>query len=413
MKEEKVKFLEKGSRLVLRTICIAVFTLLLAGVAFASGASRARAPDFLSDGDVMEAARPLIAAEEEYYNIESVELLNMESFYAEDGTVQSDCTLLFHMCLKAQSMEELPYIAGMLDAVGVSAIEDCTAEQVQAACESGVAQGVLAASYSISNYDEAAAAIVQEIDGFSDDFGDMIELAFTIRITQTEDGQVNEVLGLGDGGRTFPLEEYFPEDAATMKQNGRKNTAEVLKQVAENELTVQPRALAPLYYRVRARDYARTYSSEATYNQTCPHGKHNINLSKYNSSYTYYCHTDCANFVSQAIQHGYIPLDSSSYDNGWYVESKNWKTVTGMRRYFYVLKGYWKVSDYESCNAGGIIINSNAPKEYYHVNMCVQNDTVTRAYAAHNADHNNKSYSQGYWGSDTVLYYQFTRTTID
>ncbi len=390
---------------------IAVFTLLLTGATFASGVSRESAPNFLSDGDVMEAAQPLIAAEEEYYNIASVELLNMESFYAEDGTVQADCTLLFHMCLKAQSMEELPYIAGMLDAVGVSTIEDCTGEQVQAACESGVARGILAAADSISNYDEAAAAIVQEIDGYSDDFGKMIELAFTIRINHTEDGQVSEVLGLGDGGRTFPLEEYFPEDAAVMKQNGRKNTAEVLSRAAENELTVQPRALAPLYYRVRARDYARTYSSEAAYNQTCPHGNHYINLSKYNSAYTYYCHNDCANYVSQAILAGYIPTTSG--DSGWNVGSYQWRTVTGMRNYFYANHFYWTSSNYEKCNAGGIIINQDAKGNYYHVNMCVQNDTVTRAYAAHNADHNNKSYSQGYWGSDTVLYYQFTRTTTD
>lgn len=404
-----MKFLEKSSRLVLRTICIAVFTLLLAGVAFASGISRERAPDTLSDGDVLEAAQPLLAAEKEYYNIESVELLNMESYYAEDGTVESDCTLLFHMCLKAQSMEELPYIAGMLDAVGASTIEDCTGEQVQAACESGVAQGISLSADSSASYDEAAAAIVQEIDGYSDDFGNMIELAFTIRIIHTQDGQVNEVLGLGDGGRTFPLEEYFPEDASVMRQNGRKNTAEVLKQVAENELTVQPRALAPLYYRVRARDYARTYSSEATYNQTCPDGKHYINLSKYNSTYRYYCHVDCANYVSQAMRAGYIPLDYS--DSGWSVGSYNWRTVTGMRDYFYTMKHFWSPSNYENCNAGGIIINQHADGDYYHVNMCVQNDTVTRAYAAHNADHCNKSYTQGYWGSDIVLYYQFIRTT--
>lgn len=332
----------------------------------------------------------------------------MESFYAEDGTIESDCTLLFHMCLKAQSMEELPYIAGMLDAVGASTIEDCTGEQVQAACESGVAQGILPATSSRASYDQAAAAIVQEIDGFSEDFGEMIELAFTIRINHTQSGQINEVLGVGDVG-TFPLEEYFPEDASVMRQNGRKNTVEVLKQVAENELTVQPGALVPLYYRVRARDYARTYSSEATYNQACPHGFHYISLSKYNSSYTVQCHADCANFVSQAIRAGAFPVNYG--DKGWFVGSYNWNTVTGMRYYFCVLNDYWKSSNYENCNAGGIIINQNSKGEFTHVDMCVQNDTVNRKYAAHNNDHDNKSYSQGYWESDIVLYYVFTRTT--
>ena len=398
--------MEKGSRLVLRTICIAGFALLLAGVTFARGVSRESAPNFLSDGDVMEAAQPLIAAEEEYYNIASVELLNMESFYAEDGTVQADCTLLFHMCLQAQSMEELLYIAGMLDAVGVSTIEDCTGEQVQAACESGVARGILAAADSISNYDEAAAAIVQEIDGYSDDFGNMIELAFTIRINHTEDGQVNEVLGLGDGGRTFPLEEYFPEDAAVMKQNGRVATAQTLRRLSAASIRSDIVPSTPLYYRVLARDYAKTYSSEATYDQTCPHGRHYINRNKYNPAYTVQCHVDCANYVSQAMRAGQIPTTS-----GWNVGSYNWNTVTGMRKYFFVDSKYWMVSNYTSCNAGGIIINKNLNGDYYHVNMCVQNDTVTRKYAAHNADHNNKSYSQGYWGNDEVLYYQFYRTT--
>lgn len=405
-----MKFLEKGSRLVLRTICIAGFALLLAGVTFASGVSRESAPNFLSDGDVMEAAQPLIAAEEEYYNIASVELLNMESFYAEDGTVQADCTLLFHMCLKAQSMEELPYIAGMLDAVGVSTIEDCTGEQVQAACESGVARGILAAADSISNYDEAAAAIVQEIDGYSDDFGNMIELAFTIRINHTEDGQVNEVLGLGDGGRTFPLEEYFPEDAAVMKQNGQKATALILKRLAAAKPNTDLVTNCPLYYRVRARNYARKYSSEATASQTCPDGVSHINLNKYNPAYAYYCHLDCANYVSQAMRAGQIPTT-----NGWSVDSYNWRTVTGMRYYFYEAKQYWMRSNYASCNAGGIIINVkekvDGTKEYYHVNMCVQNDTVNRMYAAHNADHSNKPYSQYYWGSENVEFYVFYRST--
>lgn len=79
----------------------------------------------------------------------------------------------------------------------------------------------------------------------------------------------------------------------------------------------------------------------------------------------------------------------------------------GLWNYFYNTKHYWYVSNYEECNAGNIIINVNAQGVRYHVNMCVLNDTMNRAYAAHNADQCNKSYTRTYWGSEKVEYYNF------
>lgn len=377
------------------SLCLAL--LCLAQTAFA--AAPEATPQILSTSKILEAVSPLIEAEEEFYNINKISVTGEESIVKDDGTVDTICNIVMDMCLKAQSVEELPYVAGMLSELSANTAEECYAVASKAslrATEQLTSQETLLTSQ-----------LAPQLCDIAENIGNDITLTFTVAINTNPDGTVNQVLGCGDTNSsgsliTFPLEEYFPESAEAMFEQG----ADAVTEMRQNMRTANAEVMAtnPIYYRVKARDYAKKYSSEASSSKVCPHGRTNIDTSYYNDDYTYYCHVDCANFVSQAIRAGGIPTDST-----WYPGSYAWVNVGGLREYFYITKDYWYLSNYEKCNAGNIIINVSSSGGRYHVNMCVLNDTVNRAYAAHNADHSNKAYGRYYW-SDTVEFYKFYNT---
>lgn len=79
-----------------------------------------------------------------------------------------------------------------------------------------------------------------------------------------------------------------------------------------------------------------------------------------------------------------------------------------MKTYFTTTKNWWTASDFTNCNAGGIILLNNFSSAPYHAVMCVQNDTVTRAYSAHTNDRNAVVYSSSSsFGATSVSYYIF------
>lgn len=312
----------------------------------------------LSDDEILSAVSPLIKAEEAFYDVYDVSVEIIEDIEKPDGSYDVRCEIVFDMCLKADSVEEFPYVAGMLSEIGVS-----TAESVYAMSDN-LATTNRAANVTQQNL--IAAQMADEIKEIESNIGNDITLAFSVLINAEEDGTVNATMGCGEPNSdgeftTFPLSDYFPADAAEMFRTGASAVLNAEMQLASESVT--PYVVVPTDYdAIAARDYALTYSSNASYGEVCPHGNHYINLSYYNDDYTYYCHTDCANFVSQAI------------------------------------------------HAGGIIINSNS-SGMYHVNLCVLNDTVNHAYAAHNNDRRNMAFSSGYWG-DTTLYFSFMKNLL-
>lgn len=103
-----------------------------------------------------------------------------------------------------------------------------------------------------------------------------------------------------------------------------------------------------------------------------------------NSDYPYFdnsCHSDCADFVSQAMHEGGIPIDPGKWerlldgDYGW-----TWTFVPVLKDYM-LDKGYWDLSNYANCNAGNILLTSSS-----HIVMVVLNDGVTHRYAGHTRD---------------------------
>ncbi len=370
---------------ILISFCLALSCL--AQTAFAAATTNPRP---LDKKEVLEAVAPLIEAEKEFYHIDNISVTGETTTVKEDGTIDTTCNIVMDMCLKARSVEELPYGAGMLKELDKQTAEECYLAAASADAQIADPDARLAAQ---------AAPHLRDVAG---NIGNQIRLTFTVIINTNPDRTVNQVLGCGDADangvvRTFPLEGYFPDSAEDMFAQGADTVAELRETVSAAD--TEPTAMNPMYYRVVARNYAMKYSSEAPASKVCTHGRPNIDISYYNPDYNYHCHVDCANFVSQAIRAGAMPTDSK-----WDPGSPAWINVVDMKEYFYDTKGYWYLSNYEKCNAGNIIINKSARGGRYHVNMCVLNDTVNRAYAAHNADHSCKSYDRYYWDNYTEFY---------
>lgn len=390
----------KKAKLLRTIISVCLALLCMVQTTFAVVPETA-SPQLLNANEILDAVSPLIEEEAKHYNIRNISVTGESSTVKNDGTVDTICNIVMDMCLKAQSVEELPYAAGMLSELGVNSVEECYAAAANASLN--------ATAQSANQESLLAAQVIPQLSGIAESIGNDITLTFTVIINTDPDRTVNQVLGCGDTDSngsmvTFPLEAYFPESDEDLFAQGANAVSEMRGNISTTNAVVLPPDLDTgiVYFRNRARDYAKKYSSEAPASKKCEHGNSYIDQSYYNSAYTINCHVDCANFVSQAIHAGGIPTDSL-----WYPQSYAWVNVGGLRNYFYSTKHYWYVSNYEECTAGNIIINVNAENVRYHVNMCVLNDTVNHAYAAHNADHCNKSYSRTYWGSAKVEYYKF------
>ena len=146
------------------------------------------------------------------------------------------------MQLKAQRLEDLPYIKGLLNTVGVDSIDACTVENV---VEADVVKDIL--SPQIADISASVATSATTTNGtmredallnravslaatetvamameYSEYIGATSKITFDVLICTDSSGNIIEVLGLGgtEGPQytTFPLSDYFPqsEQAATM-----------------------------------------------------------------------------------------------------------------------------------------------------------------------------------------------------
>lgn len=378
------------------TLCLILAILCMVQPAFAADTVTSES-SILSVNEILQAVSPLIKAEEVYYDLSDVRVELIDETEKTDGSYDIRCKIIFGMRLRAESVDELPYVSGLLNSIGAS--------DVEYAYE--MSEGFANVSHiTITPQQSALAAqVIAEIKEIEENMGNDITVTFTVLLNVEEDGKVNFVMGCGEPDSdgvftTFPLSDYFPAEASEMYSQGASFAAETTRVV--NNYDVMPCLVPVNYDRIAARDYAMKYSSNATYNEMCVHGYHYINQSYYNSNnYTTYCHVDCANFVSQAVHAGGIAIDSI-----WYPGSSAWISVTSFYNYFVNTKRYLGPSTYESCNAGGIIINCDDTGDMYHINMCVLNDTVNHAYAAHNNDHKDTAYTSNYW-SNPVLFLKF------
>jgi len=109
-----------------------------------------------------------------------------------------------------------------------------------------------------------------------------------------------------------------------------------------------------------------------------------------NPYYVELCHNDCADFVSQGLYAGGIPMDSTWKRGTPANTTVAWVNTGYLKTYMLTTKSYWVASTYTSASAGGVLYTASS-----HVVMIVQNDTITRKYSTHTNDRNQVNYSNG------------------
>jgi RNA polymerase sigma-70 factor (ECF subfamily) len=158
--------------------------------------------------------------------------------------------------------------------------------------------------------------------------------------------------------------------------------------------TVLPQSL---YNRLTARDYPNRWTSNTT--KPCRPGSTTTQDSSYynNAEYCWYQCNDCANYVSQALHAGGIPMDSTWWGNKSST-SYTWRNVTPLRNYMLNTKKYWQVVGRWECVAGYPFRMTS----YEHIMMMVYNDGKSQLYSAHTSDQKQKAW----YGGSSVEYFK-------
>ena len=295
--------------------------------------------------------------------------------------------------LRYDSVESLPYMEGIKDRLNVSSLEKALEETEMSKHE--------LSALSKANPDLSEGKINELSSMLSSQYADAAEcigvatemaLDFIVKARIENNGIVDIKLYVDEAGTLNDAEKYIPKSSEALKSDGK---ADIDSFISRDELKNSPSSDKgyAAYNRINARDYALQYSSNA--NKYCNCGKlYGVDYSCWNNAQYPYtsslCHNDCADFVSQAMHAGGIPIEPGVWDRfndgnsgyglygGW-----TWTSVSALKEYM-TAKGYWGESTFAACNAGNILLTSES-----HITMVTLNDTVTHRYTAHTTDRHN------------------------
>lgn len=320
----------------------------------------------------------------QFYNINSInsEAMNSE---IEGTTFTTEVHTTLNTVLKADSVKELPYVQGMLEAGGVSKLATGTDGNVT------VAPTTISANINEAKKIKVAKAIEKKFADLEEYIGLSSDNNFWLYVeAEIVDGNLNldTINILAENiDRLVPIEDILPVSAAEQKSNGVAEMQAIINTpaiVQATESVVAPTAYAD-YRRIAARDYALSFVGEDV--QTCY--KHGTSCgirqdpSCYNANFSYYLHNDCANFVSQCLNAGDVWSDSV-----WYPDSYAWINTQGLKNYMLNTKGYWYASNFTNANAGAVLYTSSS-----HVVLITLNDTVTHRYTGHTNDRHDVNFA--------------------
>ncbi|MBC7195107.1 MAG: amidase domain-containing protein [Caldisericia bacterium] len=128
-------------------------------------------------------------------------------------------------------------------------------------------------------------------------------------------------------------------------------------------------------------NYANTYTSNTTNQVWCGDIYVYQNTNYYNPNYyAYYC-SDCANYVSQSVYAGGIPLDST-----WYPYTSSWTYCPDLNTYMW--SNYCYLTYYRPYAIPGSIcmMDQNDNNNPDHTTLIVYNDGSILKYSAHTHD---------------------------
>lgn len=337
------------------------------------------APNVISNTTINQLKSTAQNAIEQFFRESDKDLYSLVGFRFDDGEVtQSDGSVQYKTTvtvserLKAQSVEEMPYIAGYLDELGASSYATMAASDKAELAKSafGLDQDTALTEAQQNVVDTFVQSMDTTVEMFDEYIGETSDFTYHIKVSAPVAEPDNITLtGLDEFDNDVNINEYELRSYDEIYRNGAEDA-----QAAVQSMMISPAWVATKinnynsYNRIAARDYAYKY------------------WSSYNPAYTSYKGNggDCANFVSQCLHAGGIPTDAT-----WKADSVSWIRASAVPSYM-MNKGYATKTSYTNATAGSFAYTSSGAG---HAVLVTINDGAKIAYTAHTTDRKDAAFS--------------------
>ena len=337
------------------------------------------APNVISNTTINQLKATAQNAIEQFFRESDKDLYSLVGFRFDDGEVtQSDGSVQYKTTvtvserLKAQSVEEMPYIAGYLDELGASSYATMAASDKAELAKSafGLDQDTALTEAQQNVVDTFVQSMDTTVEMFDEYIGETSDFTYHIKVSALVAEPDNITLtGLDEFDNDVNINEYELRSYDEIYRNGAEDA-----QAAVQSMMISPAWVATKinnynsYNRIAARDYAYKY------------------WSSYNPAYTSYKGNggDCANFVSQCLHAGGIPTDAT-----WKADSVSWIRASAVPSYM-MNKGYATKTSYTNATAGSFAYTSSGAG---HAVLVTINDGAKIAYTAHTTDRKDAAFS--------------------
>lgn len=337
------------------------------------------APNVISNTTINQLKATAQNAIEQFFRESDKDLYSLVGFRFDDGEVtQSDGSVQYKTTvtvserLKAQSVEEMPYIAGYLDELGASSYATMAASDKAELAKSafGLEQDTALTEAQQNVVDTFVQSMDTTVEMFDEYIGETSDFTYHIKVSAPVAEPDNITLtGLDEFDNDVNINEYELRSYDEIYRNGAEDA-----QAAVQSMMISPAWVATKinnynsYNRIAARDYAYKY------------------WSSYNPAYTSYKGNggDCANFVSQCLHAGGIPTDAT-----WKADSVSWIRASAVPSYM-MNKGYATKTSYTNATAGSFAYTSSGAG---HAVLVTINDGAKIAYTAHTTDRKDAAFS--------------------
>lgn len=337
------------------------------------------APNVISNTTINQLKATAQNAIEQFFRESDKDLYSLVGFRFDDGEVtQSDGSVQYKTTvtvserLKAQSVEEMPYIAGYLDELGASSYATMAASDKAELAKSafGLDQDTALTEAQQNVVDTFVQSMDTTVEMFDEYIGETSDFTYHIKVSAPVAEPDNITLtGLDEFDNDVNINEYELRSYDEIYRNGAEDA-----QAAVQSMMISPAWVATKinnynsYNRIAARDYAYKY------------------WSSYNPAYTSYKGNggDCANFVSQCLHAGGIPTDTT-----WKADSVSWIRASAVPSYM-MNKGYATKTSYTNATAGSFAYTSSGAG---HAVLVTINDGAKIAYTAHTTDRKDAAFS--------------------
>ena len=337
------------------------------------------APNVISNTTINQLKATAQNAIEQFFRESDKDLYSLVGFRFDDGEVtQSDGSVQYKTTvtvserLKAQSVEEMPFISGYLDELGASSYATMAASDKAELAKSafGLDQDTALTEAQQNVVDTFVQSMDTTVEMFDEYIGETSDFTYHIKVSAPVAEPDNITLtGLDEFDNDVNINEYELRSYVEIYRNGAEDA-----QAAVQSMMISPAWVATKinnynsYNRIAARDYAYKY------------------WSSYNPAYTSYKGNggDCANFVSQCLHAGGIPTDAT-----WKADSVSWIRASAVPSYM-MNKGYATKTSYTNATAGSFAYTSSGAG---HAVLVTINDGAKIAYTAHTTDRKDAAFS--------------------